>query len=136
VSKLLYIVLPWKCKFYLVQKLRACLYKPKTDKGRSLVAYRKLKYFPTTPRMQRLFISPKTTEHMAWYHLHDAIDRIIVQLSDGEAWKHFNRVHPQFSRVPRNVYRGLCTDGFQPFGSFVAPYSCWPVILIIYNLKP
>jgi hypothetical protein len=29
---------------------------------------------------------------------------------------------------------GLCIDGFNPFGPFVTFYSCWPVILIIYNL--
>jgi len=28
----------------------------------------------------------------------------------------------------------LCTDRFNPFGSFTAPYSCWPIILIVYNL--
>ena len=30
----------------------------------------------------------------------------------------------------------LCTDGFNPFGSFVAPYSFWPVILTVFNLPP
>jgi len=36
---------------------------------------------------------------------------------------------------PRNVYVGLCTNGFNPFKSFVTtPYSCWSRILIIYNL--
>jgi hypothetical protein len=34
----------------------------------------------------------------------------------------------------RNVHLGLCIDKFNPFGSFPAPYSCWPVILIVYNL--
>jgi len=32
------------------------------------------------------------------------------------------------------MHLGLYTDGFNPFGSFTAPYSCWPVILMIYNL--
>jgi len=54
--------------------------------------------------------------------------------SNGEAWKHFNSVHPHFSAESRNVRLGLCTDGFNPFGSFAAPYSCWPVILTVYNL--
>jgi len=31
---------------------------------------------------------------------------------------------------------GLCTKGFNPFRSFVASYSCWLVILTIYNLPP
>jgi hypothetical protein len=34
------------------------------------------------------------------------------------------------------MYLGLCTDGFNPFGSFAAPYSYWPIILTVYNLPP
>jgi hypothetical protein len=30
----------------------------------------------------------------------------------------------------------LCIDKFNLFGSFAAPYSCWSVILMIYNLPP
>jgi len=30
----------------------------------------------------------------------------------------------------------LYIDRFNPFGSFAAPYSCWLVILTIYNLPP
>jgi len=39
-------------------------YKPKTGKEKTPVAYKKLRYFPITPKLQRLFMSPKTTEHM------------------------------------------------------------------------
>jgi hypothetical protein len=59
-----------------------------------------------------------------------------VHPSDGEAWKHFNSVHPHFSVESRNVHLGLCTDGLNQFGSFAAPYSCWSVILTVYNLPP
>jgi hypothetical protein len=31
---------------------------------------------------------------------------------------------------------GLCTNRFNLFELFVALYSCWPVILTIYNLPP
>jgi hypothetical protein len=57
-----------------------------------------------------------------------------VHPSDEEAWKHFNSVHPHFSAESRNVRLGLCTDGFNSFGSFVAHYSCWPIILTVSNL--
>jgi hypothetical protein len=59
---------------------------------------------------------------------------VTVHPSDGEAWKHFNNVHPHFSAESKNVCLGLCTDGFNLFGSFAAFYSCWPVILTVYNL--
>jgi len=58
----------------------------------------------------------------------------MVNPYDGEARKHFNSVHLNFSAESRNVHLGLCTDQFNPFGSFVAPYSCWSIILSVYNL--
>jgi len=45
-------------------------------------------------------------------------------------------MHPHFLAESRNVCLGLCTDGFNPFGLFAAPYSCWPVILMVYILPP
>jgi len=59
-----------------------------------------------------------------------------VHPSDDEAWKHFNSVHPYFLAESRNVRLELCIDGFNQFRSFAAPYSCWPVILTVYNLSP
>jgi hypothetical protein len=53
---------------------------------------------------------------------------------DGKTWKHFNNMHPHFSAESRNVRLELCTDRFNPFGSFATSYSYWPVILTVYNL--
>ena len=68
-------------------------------------------------------MSRRTAEHMTWHQTHDAVDGVMVHPSDGEAWKRFNSVHLDFSAESRNVCLGLCTYGFNPFGSFVAPYS-------------
>jgi hypothetical protein len=81
-------------------------------------------------------MSPRTAEHMIWHQSHHAVDGVMVHPSDGEAWKHFNSVHPHFLAELRNVHLRMCTDRFNPFGSFAAPYSCWLVILTIYNLPP
>ena len=57
--------------------------------------------------------------------------------SDGQAWKHFDQTYPDFAAEPRNVRLGLCADGFSPFAmSSSRPYSCWPVIVVMYNLPP
>jgi hypothetical protein len=56
--------------------------------------------------------------------------------SDGTVWKALDHYDPSFARDPRNVHVGLATDGFTPFNSNTAPYSCWPVITIPYNLPP
>ena len=63
-------------------------------------------------------MSPRTAEHMTWHQAYHAIDGVMVHPSDGEAWKRFNSVHPHFSTESRNVRLGLCTDEFNPFGSF------------------
>jgi len=110
-------------------------YKPRTDMGKNLMAYKKLRYFLITPRLQRLFMSLRTVEHMTWHQSHNTVDGVIVHPFDSEAWKHFNNVHPHFSAESRNVRLGLCTNRFNVFGSFAAPYSCWLVILTVYNLS-
>jgi hypothetical protein len=64
-------------------KLTECMtcghsrYKLKIGKGKTLVAYKKLRYFSITPRLQRLFMSPKTVEHMTW-HQSNKIDVYMV----------------------------------------------------------
>jgi len=60
-------------------------YKPRTGRGKTLVAYKKLRYFPITPRLQRLFMSPRTAAHMTWHQAHHAVDGVMVHPSDGEA---------------------------------------------------
>ena len=87
------------------------------------MAYKKLRYFPITPRLQRLFMSPRTVKHMTCQQSHHGVDGVMVHTSDGEAWKHFNIVHPYFSVELRNMRLGLCTNSFNPFRSFAAPYS-------------
>jgi hypothetical protein len=32
-----------------------------------------------------LFMSPKTIEHMIWYHSHDEVEGVMVHPSNGEA---------------------------------------------------
>lgn len=37
---------------------------------------------------------------------------------------------------PRNVRLGLCSDGFAPFSQSTSPYSCWLMIVTLYNFPP
>jgi hypothetical protein len=43
---------------------RHSCYKPITSRGGALITHRKLIYFPITHKLKRLFMSPKTAEHM------------------------------------------------------------------------
>jgi hypothetical protein len=60
------------CMLYYLEnvELTECMtcehssYKPRTSRGKTLMAYKKLRYFPITPRLQRLFMSQRTIKHM------------------------------------------------------------------------
>ncbi|XP_043807714.1 uncharacterized protein LOC110620936 [Manihot esculenta] len=81
-------------------------------------------------------MSSKTALHMVWHASNQHVDGSMVHPVDSEAWKHFDRTHSWFASDPRNVRLGLCTNGFNPFGQRSKPYSCWPVIVVVYNLPP
>jgi hypothetical protein len=55
--------------------------------------------------------------------------------ADSMAWKHVDNTFPLFKEI-RNVRLGLASDGYNPFGMQNVTYSCWPDILIPYNLLP
>ena len=95
-----------------------------------------LRYFPLIPRLQRLFMSSKTAEHMRWHITDKNLDGLLRHPRDGQAWKSFDALYPEFSEEPRNVRLGLASDGFNPFGVMSTNYSIWPVLLIPYNFPP
>ncbi|XP_068504318.1 uncharacterized protein [Phaseolus vulgaris] len=112
-------------------------YKTVTRRGiEKKIAIKKMWYFPIIPRLRRLYSSMATAPHMRWHSENQRDPSILSHPSDGEAWKHFDRIHQDFSQDPRNVRLGLCADGFNPFGQYGKSYSCWPVILTPYNLPP
>jgi hypothetical protein len=63
-------------------------------------------------------------------------DGVMVHPSDGEAWKVLDGFDTDFSSYAKYVCSGLATDGFDPFSTNSAPYSCWPVFAVSYNLPP
>ncbi|XP_042432996.1 uncharacterized protein LOC122019608 [Zingiber officinale] len=111
-------------------------YKPRKPRVRKEVPFHVLRYLPLIPRLKRLYASAYTCEHMTWHAKNHCIDGKMAHPSHGEAWKHFDRTYSSFASDPRNVRLGLCTDGFSPFGHQSTPYSCWPVIITVYNLPP
>ncbi|KAL0312928.1 UNVERIFIED_CONTAM: hypothetical protein Sradi_5692100 [Sesamum radiatum] len=73
---------------------------------------------------------------MMWHATHQTEEGSMCYPSDAEAWKHFDQMYPNFTEELRNVRLGLCTDDFAPHGQYDRTYSCWPVIIIPYNLPP
>jgi hypothetical protein len=95
-----------------------------------------LRCLPVIPRLQRLYMEPKNAKHVRWHKEGTrANPNVVVHPSDGEAWKHFSLIRPDFALEPRNVRVAIATDGFNPF-VFGAPYSCWPVFVVPLNLPP
>ncbi|XP_049381430.1 uncharacterized protein LOC125846002 [Solanum stenotomum] len=88
------------------------------------------------PRLQRLFMSTKTSTLMTWHKDERVDDGIMRHPADSMAWKSFDELHPSFALDPRNVRLGLASDGFQPFRNSKTSHSIWPVVLIPYNLPP
>lgn len=98
-----------ECKYY-----RHVRYKPQS--GSKSVAFKRMHYFPLTPRLQRLYALDATTIKMRWYHEHNMEDDVMCHPSDSETWKHFNCTYSSFVAKSQNVRLGLCIYGFQPFG--------------------
>ncbi|XP_010501566.1 PREDICTED: uncharacterized protein LOC104778843 [Camelina sativa] len=105
--------------YYEIQKLVAGLGLPyqmiDETGGRVPVPYKRMWYLPITERLKRLYQSERMASPMRWHAKHNANGEI-THPSDAEAWRHFQSVYPDFAYEPRNVYLGLSTDGFNPFG--------------------
>ena len=107
----------------------------KVTSGRAKVPYKRMWYLPLADRLKMLYQSERTASAMRWHKEHSS-EGEIVHPSDAKAWKHFQSIYEEFASESRNVYLGLCTDGFNPFGKHGRQYSLWPVIVTPYNLPP
>ncbi|XP_060168937.1 uncharacterized protein LOC132599669 [Lycium barbarum] len=116
-------------------KIEKPSWETKNRKGKK-IASKTLRYFPLKPRLQRLFMSTKTSSLMTWNHDERVDDGIMRHPTDSMEWKSFDELRPSFAAEPHNVRLGLASDGFQPFRSSKTSYSIWPVVLIPYNLPP
>ncbi|XP_012846911.1 PREDICTED: uncharacterized protein LOC105966882 [Erythranthe guttata] len=100
------------------------------------IAKNQMRYFPLKPRLQKLFMSSKTSSLMRWHAEKRIDDGILRHPADSQAWKNFDERNPTFASDIRNVRLGLATDGFNPFGTMNVSNSIWPVVLLTYNLPP
>ena len=105
--------------------------------GKKSIPEKVLRHFPLIPRLQRMFISKKSSREVQWHKLkRQPVDNELSHPADGEAWKEFDRIHFDFAADPRNIKLGIATDGFNPFGNMSTSYSMWPVFVVPYNLPP
>ncbi|KAL9674184.1 hypothetical protein QQ045_030454 [Rhodiola kirilowii] len=124
-------------EFMALQSCPVCNEPRYTNTEGSKIPNRVVKYFPLTPRLQRLYMSPHTAKEMRWHGGRDRSDKDLLRHpADGEVWQNFDREFPEFAKDIRNVRLGLATDGFNPFGVSGLSHSTWPIIVMPYNFSP
>ena len=96
------------CKFCNQSRFKSA----NSNRKQKLVPWKRMYYFPITPRLQRLYSSDATTSHMRWHNEHEQTDGVMNHPSDAVAWKYFDDIHPDFASDSRNVRLGLSTGGF------------------------
>lgn len=95
-----------------------------------------LRYFPIIPKFKRMFRSKKMAEDLRWHYSNKINDGKMRHPMDSVTWNVVDEKYKSFSADPRNLRLGLATDGFNPFAIKSYKYSCWPVMLVTYNLPP
>ncbi|CAL9002533.1 unnamed protein product [Prunus brigantina] len=74
-------------------------------------------YFPPIPRFKHMFKSLETSKSLTWHNEARIKDGRLRHPADSPSWKMIDYKWPDFGSEPRNL-------------------SCWPVILVTYNLPP
>ncbi|CAL8174093.1 unnamed protein product [Prunus armeniaca] len=93
-------------------------------------------YFPPIPRFKKMFQSHEIAKSLTWHAARKSIDGQMSHPTDSPSWKLLDDKWSEFSNEPRNLILALSSDGFNPHSSLSSKYSCWPVILVTYNLPP
>ncbi|KAI5343170.1 hypothetical protein L3X38_011046 [Prunus dulcis] len=83
-----------------------------------------------------MFQSHETAKSLTWHAARKSIDGQMSHPADSPSWKLLDDKWPEFGNKPRNLRLALSSDGFNPHSSLSSRYSCWPVILVTYNLPP
>jgi len=78
----------------------------------------------------------KTVEPMRCHEEKCSKDRKMRHPADGQAWKHFDRIHFDFSLEPCNVRLGITSDKFNLFISMSICHSTWSFMMVVYNFPP
>ncbi|XP_050222505.1 uncharacterized protein LOC126672594 [Mercurialis annua] len=58
------------------------------------------RHFPLKHRLQRLFMSSKTSDLVRWHDKDRVKDGVLRHSTDSDAWKHFDSLYPEFANDP------------------------------------
>ncbi|KAL6133303.1 hypothetical protein ACLB2K_065540 [Fragaria x ananassa] len=91
-------------------------------------------YFPPIPRFRRMFQLTVSAKELTWQARGRKKDGMMRHPADSQTCKMVDTNWLDFGIEHRNLRLALSSDGFNPYGAVSSKYSCWPVILITYNL--
>ncbi|KAL6333211.1 hypothetical protein AAG906_028394 [Vitis piasezkii] len=81
-----------------------------------------------------MFQSSKIVKDLIWHAQDGKFDGKMHHPSDSPSWKVIDHRWPDFAAKPRNLRLAISADGINPHSSLSCGYSCWPVVMITYNL--
>ncbi|XP_075486329.1 uncharacterized protein LOC142525932 [Primulina tabacum] len=93
-------------------------------------------YFPPIPRFKRMFKSLHTSKNLTWLAETTGVPGQLRHPADSPSWKLVDHMWPDFESEPRNLRLALAADGINPYSNLSSRYSCWPIMLVTYNLPP
>ncbi|XP_073030675.1 uncharacterized protein [Primulina eburnea] len=93
-------------------------------------------YFPPIPRFKRMFKSLHTSKNLTWHAETTGVPGQLRHPADSPSWKLVDHMWPDFESEPRNLRLALAADGINPYSNLSSRYSCWPIMLVTYNLPP
>ena len=109
----------------------------KDGKARVNIPAKVMWYFPIIPRFKRMFKSASTAKLLTWHSDKRIQDGQMRHPADSPSWRNVDYRWPTFGNEPRNLRLALAADGINPHNNGLTNrYSCWPVVLITYNLPP
>ena len=96
----------------------------------------RLWYFAPIPRFKRMFQSSETAKDFTRHANKKVDDGKLQHPADSPSRKLVDNKWPKFALDLRNLRLVLAAEGINPHSSLSNTYSCWPIILITYNLPP
>ncbi|KAA0046001.1 transposase [Cucumis melo var. makuwa] len=93
-------------------------------------------YFSPISIFERMFRSKETSKLLTWHDRKREVNDLLQHPKDALSWKRIDNLWPEFGSEPRNLRLALSTDGVNSHGDLSSRYSCWPVMLVTYNLPP
>ena len=83
-----------------------------------------------------MFQSPRTAKDLIWHANERVIDGKLRHPADSPSWRLVDQKWPDFAIEERNLRLAISANGINLHKIFRSSYSCWPIVMITYNLPP